>query len=77
MGQRSNDAAVKDALIKSSKEECAGDMGQIVIHMTNLPHSDFRMDQHMTKQLQRSPIDMLLQLQLQVVKIMHVAILLR
>ena len=28
MGQRSNDAAVKDAQIKSSEEECAKDMGQ-------------------------------------------------
>jgi hypothetical protein len=104
MGQRSNNAAVKDAQIKSSKEECVFDMGQrrnannaavkgsainpykgecaggtgqiIAIHMTNLPHSDICMDQHMMKQLQLSPIDMLLQLQLQVVKIIHVAILL-
>jgi hypothetical protein len=29
MGQRSNDAAVQDAQIKSSKEECASSMEQI------------------------------------------------
>jgi hypothetical protein len=28
MGQRSNDAAVKDAQTKSSREECARGMGQ-------------------------------------------------
>ena len=28
MGQRSNDAAVKDAQILLKVEECAGDMGQ-------------------------------------------------
>jgi hypothetical protein len=70
---------VKGAAINPYEGECAGGTGQIIaIHMTNLPHSDIRMDQHMMKQLQLSPIDMLLQLQLQlqVVKIIHVAILL-
>jgi hypothetical protein len=51
MGQSENDAAVKDAQIKSSKEECAGGMGQIVIPMTNLLHSDTRKDLHMMKRL--------------------------
>ena len=29
MGQRSNDAAVKDARIKLKREECASNMGQM------------------------------------------------
>ena len=75
MGQRSNDAAVKDAQTKSSREECARGMGHTIIPMMNLLHSDIRTDLHMMKRLQLSPIDVLLQYQ--GVKVIQAAILLR
>ena len=50
MGRRSNDAAVKDAQIKPSEEDCVRGMGHITILMTNLLHSRY-MGQDMMKRL--------------------------
>jgi hypothetical protein len=60
MGQRSNDAALKDVRIKLKKEEYANGTAQIAIHTINLLHSD----QISTSQfgLKTSPKSVLLEL---------------
>jgi len=51
MGQRRNDAAMKDAQIKSSAEEYAAGMGHITIRTMNLLH----LDQNTIRLLQLKP----------------------
>jgi hypothetical protein len=53
--RRLNHAAVKDALIKSDEEDCAGDMEHIAILMNNPLHLIYHIDQHLMKRLQLFP----------------------